>query len=115
MLSRQPRTVVVAFPVWRMIRLFAAPQRFETKVFIPRIRMELSHPKPPIPTARNVPPQVGPAPLFLLSGLARHGICLRVAEHARRRRLASGADRIARRHADRTRRVCVRKSDSPLH
>src|SRR3954451_5718598 len=45
MLPRQPRTVIIAFTVWRVVSFLAPPQRFETKVFVPRIRMELSHSK----------------------------------------------------------------------
>ena len=98
-----------------MVSFFAAPQCFETEVFVPRIRMELSDSKSSIAETRHRSAQVGPATRFHLHGLTRHRICLRISEHARRRRLASGADCVARGNANWAGRVCVRKTDSPSH
>src|SRR3954451_5643044 len=58
MLPRQPRTVVIAFTIWRMIGLFATPQGFETQIFIPRSCMELSDSERSIPKARHRSSQV---------------------------------------------------------
>ena len=115
MLPRQPRTVVVAFAIWRMVSLFTTPQCFETEVFVPRIRMELSDSESSIAKTRHRSAQIGPATRFHLHGLTRHSICLRISEHARRSRLASGANRVAGGNANRAGRVCVRKTDSPSH
>src|SRR5262249_48651330 len=113
MLPRQPRTVVIAFAIWRMISFFAAPQCFETQIFVPRIRMELSDSKSSVAETRHCSAQVGPATRFHLHGLAVNRICLGISEHAGRRRLASCADRIARGNANWARGICVRKTDSP--
>ncbi len=115
MLPRQPRTVVIAFAIWWMVSFFAAPQRFETEVFVPRVCMELADSKSSIAKTRHRSAQVGPAPRLHLHGLTRHSICLGIGEHSGRRRLASGADRIARGNANWAGRVCVRKTDSPSH
>src|SRR5207245_11613925 len=96
MLPRKPRTVVIAFAIWRMVSFFAAPQRFETEVFVPRIRMELSDSKSSIAKTRHRSAQVGPTTRFHLHRLTRHSICLRIGEHSGPRRLASGADGLAR-------------------
>ena len=107
--------VVDDFPIWRMISFFAAPQRFETEVFVPRIRMELSDSKTSIAEKRHRSGKVGPAARFHLYCLTRHSICLRISKNAGRRRLASGANRIARGNANRTRCVCIRETDPPSH
>src|SRR5438045_4451700 len=115
MLPRQPRTVVIAFAIWWMVSFFAAPQRFETEVFVPRIRMKLSDSKSSVAETRHRSAQVGPTTRFHLHRLIRHSICLRIGEHSGRRRLASGADCVARGNANWAGRVCVRKTDSPSH
>jgi hypothetical protein len=98
-----------------MVGFFAAPQPFETKVFVPRIGMELSDPKSPIAEARHRSAEVRPATRFHLYGLTGRGISLRISKHASRRRLASCADCVARGNANRAGRICVRKSDSSSH
>src|SRR5437867_11337306 len=98
-----------------MVSFFAAPQRFETEIFVPRIRMELSDSKRSIAEARHCSTQIGSATRFHLHGLTRHSACLRISENAGRRGLASGADCVARSNANWARRVCVRKTDSPSH
>src|SRR6266480_7900365 len=115
MLPRQPRTVIIAFAIWWMVGFFAPPHFFETEVFVPRIRMELSDSKSSITKTRYRSAQVGPTTRFHLHGLTRHSICLRIGEHSGRRRFASGADCVARGNANWAGRVCVRKTDSPSH
>src|SRR6266508_5876794 len=115
MLPRKPRTVVIAFAIWWMVSFFAAPHCFETEVFVPRIRMKLSNSKSSIAEPRHRSAQVGPTTRFHLHGLTRHSICLRITENTGRRRLASGADCVARGNAHRAGRVCARKTDSPSH
>src|SRR6266480_2365032 len=115
MLPRQPRTVIIAFGIWWMVGFFAAPHFFETEVFVPRIRMKLSNSKSSIAEARHRSAQIGSATRFHLHGLTSHSICLRITENTGRRRLASGADCVARGHAHRASRVCARKTDSPSH
>src|SRR6266496_1069925 len=115
MLPRQPRTVVIAFAIWWMVGFFAAPRRFETEIFVPRIRMELSDSKSSIAKTRHRSAQVGPTTRFHLHRLTCHSICLRISENTRRRRLASRADCVARGNANWAGRICVRKTDSPSH
>jgi len=110
---RQPRTVIIAFPIWWVISFFAAPHCFETKVLVPRIRVEFSDSKSPMAEARHRSAQIRSATRFHLRGLTRHSICLRITENPGRRRLASGADCVARSDANRTGRVRVRETDSP--
>src|SRR5215467_5249981 len=101
MAARQPRTVIVAFAIWRVVSFFAAPHCFETKIFVPRIRMEFSDSKSSITETRHRSGQVGATAHFHLHSLVRRGIRLGITENARRRRLASGADCIARGNANR--------------
>src|SRR5436190_16366288 len=98
-----------------MVSFFAAPQLFETEVFVPWRGMELPDPKSSISKARHRPAHVRSATRFHLHGLTRHRICLRIAEHAGRGRLAPRADRVARGNTHRARRVCIPKSDPPSH
>ena len=98
-----------------MVGLFAAPQRFVPYVFIPWIRMELSDSKRPIIKTRHDSTEVRSATRFHLYRLPRDRVSLRVAEDARRRRLATGPDHVASGYANRTCGVCIRKRDSPLH
>ena len=115
MLPCQPRTVVVAFALWRMVSLFAAPQRFVTQVLIPRRRVEFPDSKRPVSKARHRPPQIQSATRFHFWRLSRDRTSLGICEHARCRRFTSRPDRIARRYANRTSGVGIRKRDSPSH
>src|SRR6185369_4695076 len=115
MLPRQPRTVIIAFAVWRVISFFAAPYCFETQVFVPWGRMKLADSKSSIAKSRHCSAKVGAATPFHLSSLLRHSVCLRITENSGCRRFAPGADRVARSDANRTGRVCVRKTDSSSH
>src|SRR6185369_11580537 len=115
MFPRQPRPVVISFAIWWMVSFFAAPHCFKTQIFVPRIRMELADSECSIAEARHRSAQIGPATRFHINGLTRHSICLRISENAGRRGFASCADCVARGNANRTRRVCTRKADSPSH
>src|SRR5262249_45992089 len=70
MLPCQPRTVIVAFAIWRVIGFFATPQRFETEIFVPWIGMKLSDSEGSIAEARHCSSQVCSAARFHLRGLA---------------------------------------------
>src|SRR6266436_4673878 len=110
MLPPQPRPVIIAFAIWWMVSFFAAPHCFETEVLVPRVCMELADSKSSVAEARHRSAQVGPTTRFHLHGLIRHGIRLRIGEHSGRRRLASGADCVARGNANRAGRVRIRKT-----
>src|SRR3982750_1362735 len=106
-LPPQPGTVIIAFRIWRMVSFLAPPQRFETEVFVPGIRVKLSDSKRSIAETRHRSAEVRPTTRFHLRGLTRRRVCLRISKYAGRRRLASGADCVARGNANRAGRVCV--------
>src|SRR5690349_289473 len=98
-----------------MVCLFTAPQRFVTDVFIPRICMELSDSKSPVPQARHCASQIRPTTRFHFSGLPRRRPWYCIAKDARCYRFASCTDRVARGDANRTSSVRIGKADSPAH
>src|SRR5205823_6312144 len=98
-----------------MVGLFTTPQRFVAYVFIPRICMELSDSESPVSQLRHLARQIRSATRFHLFRLPCRRLRLRIAENARRRRLASCADRVASGNANRTRRVLPGKANSPMY
>src|SRR5947199_4822655 len=77
--------------------------------------MKLTESKSPQITTQHDSTEVRSATRFHLYRLPRDQDSLRVAEDARRRRLATGPDHVASGYANRTCGVCIRKRDSPLH
>src|SRR5262245_6591892 len=95
-----------------MVRLFTAPKRFVTDVFIPWISMKFPDSKRPVSESRHHSSEIGSATRFHFRWLSRDRISLGIGEHARCRRFTTSPDRIARGDANRTSGVGIRKSDS---
>src|SRR5438093_12757171 len=98
-----------------MVRLFTAPQRFVTYVFIPWISVEFSDSKRAVPEVRHHASEIRSATRFHFFGLAGHRICLCIAEDARRRRVTASPNRIACGDANRACSVCSSKGNSSSH